>query len=209
MIKHYDVEQGSKEWMVLRAGIPTASRFDEIISPTGKQSAQADAYIAELIAETILGCSLDTISNDWIERGKMLEESAVTFYELQRDLDTEKIGFVTTDDGLIGCSPDRLVGDRGGLEIKCPSPAQHVLYLLDTFRTKYKPQVQGCLWVCELDWWDMLSYHPEMPPALMRVERDESYIKLMKQYMDEFQEKLAERSERVLAMLRETERGEL
>ena len=34
MIIH-EVEQGSGDWLKLRLGIPTASEFDKIITPTG------------------------------------------------------------------------------------------------------------------------------------------------------------------------------
>ena len=44
----------------------------------------------------------------------------------------------------------------------------------------YYPQVQGQLWISERKWSDILSYHPEMPPALIRVERNEPYIELLK-----------------------------
>jgi hypothetical protein len=42
MITH-DVTQGSPEWLEARLGIPTASEFDKIITPTGKPSTQYEA----------------------------------------------------------------------------------------------------------------------------------------------------------------------
>jgi hypothetical protein len=41
---------------------------------------------------------------------------------------------------------------------------------------KYYPQVQGCLWITERDWWDFVSFHPEMEILIVRVERDDKYI---------------------------------
>ena len=36
------------------------------------------------------------------------------------EVETSPGGFITSDDGMLECSPDRLIGDRGDLELKCP-----------------------------------------------------------------------------------------
>lgn len=190
MIAH-NVAQGSPEWKALRLGIPTASNFHRIIAPkTGKLSAQADAYMAQLVAEALLGIPLDGDASDFMERGSALEAEAVAFYELERGVTTEEVGFCTLDDGSAGCSPDRLVGEDGGLEIKCPTPGVHVQYLLglDSVSDKYRAQVQGGLWITGRRWWDVCSYHPEMPTALIRVERDEAFIAALSQAVQWFNE---------------------
>jgi hypothetical protein len=43
----------------------------------------------------------------------------------------------------------------------------------------YRVQAQGQLFVSERKWSDILSFHPELPPALMRIERDEKFIELL------------------------------
>jgi hypothetical protein len=194
--------QGSAEWHAARLGIPTASNFGRIVTPGGKLSASADTYLHELVAERILGFPLNTESVDFMERGKALESHAVSWYELQRDVDTEAVGFCLTDDGRAGCSPDRLVGAAGGLEIKCPSPAVHVGYMLDGgISDKYRPQVQGALWITGRDWWDTLSYHPDLPPALVRVKRDEEYITALAANVERFCDALVTATERVQATM--------
>jgi len=116
-----------------------------------------------------------------------MEEEAVSFYELQRDCETVKVGFITNDEGTIGASPDRLVGEDGLLEIKVPKESTHVSYLLKkAVDQAYYPQVQGQLWVSGRKWVDILSYHPEMPPALIRVERDEEFIAFLQSAVVEF-----------------------
>ena len=35
----------------------------------------------------------------------------------------------------------------------------------------------GCLWITEREWWDFISYHEVMPNLVIRVYRDEEYIK--------------------------------
>lgn len=199
MIRH-DFAQGSPEWHAARLGIPTASNFHRILTPTGRPSASAGAYLHELVAERLLGFPLNTESVDFMERGKALETQAVAWYELQRGLDTEAVGFCTTDDGRAGSSPDRLCGPLGGLEIKCPSPAVHVGYLLaGGISYRYWPQIQGALWITGREWWDTLSFHPDMPQALVRVERDDDYIATLAEAVMAFCERLEEAHERLQA----------
>ena len=186
-------EQGSAEWRAARCGLPTASRFDEILTPrTLKLSGSVDKYRNELLAEWLLGEALDGGDYDFTARGTALEEEARDWYEMQRDVEIDRVGFLLRDDGKTGCSPDGLIGADGGLEMKCPSAAGHVGYLLDNVADKYRCQVQGCLWIAEREWWDVLSYHPSLPRALVRVQRDEPFIKALSAAVAQFSEYLAE-----------------
>lgn len=189
MIFH-DCQQGTQKWLQLRSGIPTASEFDKIITPGGKASTSFDSYLHGLIAERIMKHPRLQAVSTWMDRGTAMEAEAVEFYEFQRECSTEKIGFVTNDEQTIGASPDRLCSDDGLLEIKCPAEHTHVGYLLAgsgaSVDKAYKVQVQGQLWITERRWVDVLSYHPEMPPALFRVERDEAFIGEMAKRVMEF-----------------------
>lgn len=179
-MKIYDVLQGSTEWARLRCGIPTASCFDRILTPGGKPSKSAENYLFSLLAERMMAHPCIEFMSAWMDRGQQLEADAVAFYELQRDVETRKVGLITNDEGTVGASPDRLVGDDGLVEIKVPKESTHVSYLLKkTVDRDYYPQIQGQLWVAERKYVDILSYHPEMPPALLRVERDEEFIKVL------------------------------
>lgn len=186
-MKVYHVKQGTPEWAELRRGRPTASEFGKIVTPTGKLSEQARKYAHLLVAEELLGRSLISLDElEWVARGKELEPDAATLYEFERDIDTQPIGFIATDDGLIGASPDRLIGNGGLLEIKCPAPQTHVGYMIDGFNKLYKPQVQGQLLVSEHEWADWMSYCPLLQPVVERVYRDEPYIKLLRDALDKF-----------------------
>src|SRR3990167_8104537 len=195
-------QQGTSEWLRLRAGIPTASFFDKILTPGGKPSKSTEPYMYSLLAERMMGRPLVEHVSFWMDRGQQMEQEAVDFYELQRDCETVKVGFVSNDAGTIGASPDRFVGDDGLLEIKVPAEHTHVSYLLKkAVAQAYYPQVQGQLWVTERKWADILSYHPEMPPALIRVERNEEFIAKLAGSVQDFSDMLE-------AIARElTERG--
>jgi hypothetical protein len=190
-MKRHDVIQGTPEWLALRAGIPTASCFDQIITPKGKASSQAERYLHTLLAERIMGHPVTEFVSTWMDRGQQLEAEAVAYYEGIREKDTTKIGFLTNDDSTIGASPDRFVGDDGLLEIKVPKEHTHVGYLLTrSVDSAYYPQVQGQLWISEREWIDIMSYSPEMPPCLIHVERNEPYIDMLRAAVKTFSEEL-------------------
>lgn len=176
-MKIVECEQGSSEWHAARLGIPTASEFGRLITKTGKPSTQSNAYANQLVAEWLCGHALDGFESDWMRRGKELEAEARAYYELQTGAEVLEVGFVLRDDERVGCSPDGLIGDEGLLEIKCPAPHTHVEYLLTgAVPAQYVPQVQGQLYVTGARWCDFLSYHPDMPPVLLRIERDDTFI---------------------------------
>ena len=129
-MKVHTVTQGTPEWLALRAGIPTASCFDQILTPKGKVSTQAERYMHQLLAERIMGHPVEQVVTSWMDRGTQLEAEAVNYYEGIREVDTTRIGFLTNDAGTIGASPDRFVGEDGLLEIKVPKEHTHVAYLL-------------------------------------------------------------------------------
>jgi hypothetical protein len=176
MMRTYDVEQGSAQWLKLRLGIPTASSFHRIIPPkTLKLSGQSKAYMYELVSERLSGKPARDYQSEFMERGSLLEPVAIETYEEARGVKVNRVGFCTDIDAQFGCSPDGLVGDDGGLEIKCPSPAVHAEYLCGK-HDAYKCQIQGGLLVTDRQWWDFMSYHPDMPPLIVRFERDEKFI---------------------------------
>lgn len=175
-----DCEQGSAAWMEARRGVITASTFNKIITPKDlKPSKQAEGVARQAVAEWLSGIVEPTPVTAAMERGLLLEPAARAFYEFETGRDVQQVGFIFLDEArLIGCSPDGLVGNDGGLEIKCLSGAAHVECLLTrTVPDEYLPQIMGCLWITGRKWWDYVSYHPLMPPALVRVEWDGEYVK--------------------------------
>ena len=195
-----NVEQGSKEWHNARLGIPTASRFSQIITKTLKPSVSATGYMHELLGEWALGEPSSNFSSAFMERGISTEDEAINYYEFEQEEDTRKVGFCLRDDKLAGCSPDRLVGLNGGLEIKVPSAKIHIAYLLGSPVADYHAQVQGCLYITGREWWDILSFNPFMPPSLVRCQRDEAFITKLDGYLKIFLDKLSVEKEKLRAM---------
>lgn len=193
MIK-LDVEQGTPEWEAARIGIPTASRFDEILTPkTLKPSTSATKYRSQLLAEWLCGTSIDFSGNSgFMDRGKEMEPEARAWYEFSRKCEIDRVGFVLRDDGETGGSPDGLVGVDGGIEIKCPAIHTHIGYLLEpaTLVSDYRGQTQGYMYLTGRAWWDVISYHPDLPKVVQRIPRDEEYIAALDRALNVFIEYL-------------------
>lgn len=179
--------QDTPEWLQLRLGLPTASEFLKIVTPGGKRSDQQDGYMFRLLAEKITGAPLEDVETKWMRRGQEEQDSAIRAYELRSEIETDAVGFITNDAVTYGCSPDRLVGERGLAEFKAPLAQTQIAYLLTkAVDEKYKPQLQGQLHVSERDWVDIFAWHPTIASVLIHVVRDEKYIALLATELDRF-----------------------
>lgn len=182
----YNLEQGTPEWLRLRLGVITTSNFGKIITPGGKKSGQWEDYMDSLLGQLLTGQLEDFYKSPAMERGNELEPQAADYYAHFTGAQPREIGFVTTRDGRIGCSPDRLVGHYGLLEIKCPLQKTHAKNLrTGTVDMKYYPQVQGQMLLTKRKWCDWMSYHPDAPASIVRIERDEEYLDKLKVYLNE------------------------
>lgn len=178
------IDQGSEEWLKLRLGVATASNFDKIITPTGKESTQFEKYALELATQTLVSEPDSTFKNEAMQRGNALEPLARQLYQETTLNFVDEITMFKSDCGNFGYSPDGLIGEDGLLEIKCPLATTHLKYLIDNkLPSEYIPQVQGGLLVSGRKWCDFVSYHPnfkERNMLIIRVERDEEFIAKLK-----------------------------
>jgi putative phage-type endonuclease len=186
-MRYVDGEQGSIEWLQARCGTPTASNFSKILTTSLKKSTQKEGYLNQLIAEKITGEPQMLFKSAAMEMGNELEPVAKAYYELQNDIEVVETGLLLHDTLQAGGSPDGLVGQDGGLEIKCPLGSTHIENLRkQKVPSQYMTQIQGCLWVTEREWWDFMSFHPLIEPMIIRVYRDEDYIKALEEELTEF-----------------------
>lgn len=176
MIVHTEYEQGSEAWLRARAAIPTASELHNLVTPKGKVKTGdgPKSYLATKLAERWLGGPLPGFSTWATEQGSLREAEAIPWYSFETGIAVQRVGLCTTDDGLVGCSPDGLIGEDNGLELKCPEPKNHVKYLLEgVVPDDYIVQVQAALWVTQRPRWTFLSYCPKFPALIVSVEPDE------------------------------------
>ena len=170
--------QRTPEWYEARRGIPTASRFDSIITAkTWKASSAQETLIDELIAESILPPEqgvIRPVSAD-MEHGIITEARARCAYEAEfASGAVSEVGFVLHESGSFGGSPDALVGDHSGLEIKCPKPSTHIGYVrAGILPPEYRAQVHGSMIVTGRSQWEFFSYCPNLPPLHVVASRDD------------------------------------
>lgn len=197
-MKHIDVEQGSLAWYRARLGIPSASNFDKIITPGGKPSAQARKYKYRLIAERLLRESQDDEIGHvrWVAAGKENEPYAAAHFQEVEGVELRRCGFITTDDGRFGCSPDRLIGKSEGMEIKCPAPFTQIGYLLDGPDDTYTAQVQGQLIVTGFDAMHFFAWHGRMPSFHRVTLPDKTYQATLRDLLERFADELERDTER-------------
>ena len=192
---YHDVKQGGDAWIELRLGIPTSSRFDCIVTPATLKISDAKGakiYRHELLAEWLFGMPVDAVSTQFMDRGTALEDSARAWYEFTNDVEVMNGGFCTTDDGLVGDSPDGLIGDDGCLEIKTLGLKAHVGHMIgDLNIVPYRPQVYGHLWVTGRQWCDLCFYHPNLTPVLHRIKREDEVMDLFTEALERFNLNLA------------------
>jgi len=171
--------QGSEQWHAARTGKLTASNASKIITAGGKPSGQREEYMIELISDCFAPGQNAFQGNYATDRGTALEPLARDAFRAHTRMTVDEVGFVTQEDGVIGCSPDGLItiGDGNliaGLEIKCPQVDTHVEYLLDGVLPKiYVPQVHWSMAITGLPVWYFISYFPALNPLIVKVERDE------------------------------------
>ncbi len=183
----FDCEQGTPEWFECRRGIPTASRFKDLLAKG--QGLTRRKYLYTLAGEVLTGEPAESFSNEHMERGHAMEEDARQQYAFQRDVEPERVGFMRRGDA--GCSPDSLIGEAGLLEIKTKLPHLH-LEALESNRLppEHVAQVQGQLWISGRQWCDFVSYWPKLPLFVIRVERDDPYIAALTVEVEQFNAEL-------------------
>lgn len=188
-MKEYSCAQGEQEWLTARLGKVTASEADKILTPefairTGETP---KTYLAQKLAERILNRPLEGFSTFETEQGEILEMEARRWFKFEHNHKVREVGFIDHDDGRCGCSPDALLDDDGGLEIKAPQPTNHVKYLLDGKLPKdYVVQVHFSLYVTGRKYWKFVSYRRRFTPFVLTIERDERIMKQIAMALQKF-----------------------
>ena len=217
---HTDLYQGSAEWYAERCGLLTASEMELIITPTLKvaDNDKSRSHLYELLAQRITRYVEPHYISDDMLRGQSDEIYARDIYS-KNYAPVKEIGFVTNDEWgfTIGCSPDGLVGDDGGIEIKSRRQKFQVETILGGIvPPDYSIQVQTCLLVTNRKWWDYISYCGGMFMTTIRVYPDyvvqaaivaaaKAFEEKLLEKMWKYQEITANKSNRLIATERRIE----
>lgn len=189
-MKVHPAPQGSPEWVAARLGLPTASQFHRIVTPSGKKSGGQNKYAAELLTEWFYQQPASDYQSDAMARGSREEKAAIGWYQWKCSVKVERAGLCLTDDGRAGASPDGLAPDRC-CELKAPLAATVFLYWLDGRPEEHWVQRQGQLWVCERERSDLVIYHPiEELRRVVPDRRDDAFIKTLAGEVNAFCDRL-------------------
>lgn len=178
MVQIHNFEQKSDEWFDFRKGKLTASNATSI----GACGAGLKTY-ARNIAMELCGIEKKQITNSDIERGNEYEPLAITSYEFEFNVEIKQVGCITNDLYFNVCvSPDGLIGDDGGLEIKARNNEKHFALICGDESDIPFNQIQMSLLVSELKWWDFASYNPNFKNHLFvkRIYPDLAYFEKLK-----------------------------
>lgn len=155
------MEQRTPEWHAARAGRVTASLVGAILGLSPYMT-RADAM--RVMVREALGEPREFTGNVATEWGNNNEDGALLDYRMETGNEVEKIGFITREDWA-GCSPDGLVGDSGGIEVKCPYSLRAadapVAFKTLEEQPHYEAQVQFTLWATGRAWWSFFQWAPK------------------------------------------------
>jgi YqaJ-like recombinase protein len=182
------MEQRSEEWFLARCGSLGGSKIKDAVARLKKSGDRMQVAVDlqwELAAERITGVPAKRVNALWW--GKEHEDEGRRNYAFLTNLEVVKVALLHHPwIGNAHASPDSLVGDEGGLEIKCPASATHLKTLFyGAVPEEHLPQIQWNM-ACAgraRRWWDFVSYDPRFPPEMQyfqrRVERDEKMIETL------------------------------
>jgi hypothetical protein len=189
---HADLQQKSWAWFAARAGKLTGSEMGNLITDKGKIRAwttgMPNSYLHRKLAEKWRGSPLQSFAgNAQTDQGVMYEEQARSYFAALLDADISECGGIESDDNRLWCSPDGIIGDMEGLEIKCPNADTHVGWLLaGGVPEEHVLQCQFSLYVSKFSTWQFLSYCKDMPHLAVSVEPDDVLFGIMDVAIEEF-----------------------
>jgi putative phage-type endonuclease len=175
--------QRTDDWYAARLGKVTASRIADVVAKTRNGwGASRKNYQAELVAERLTGKPASRYTSPAMLHGIETEPDAIAAFEFYHDIETQECGFIEHPSiAMSGASPDRLIGDDGLLEVKCPNTATHLDTLLGApVENRYILQMQWQLACTGRDYCIWASFDPRLPESMqlytVRVDRDDALI---------------------------------
>lgn len=203
------MQQGTAEWFAAKVGKVSASRMGDLMARTQKGwGAPRKHYLAEKVAERLTGKTREKKRIASLEQRLEIEPDARAAYEFYRNVDVDLVGFIPHPTiANAGASPDGLIGLSGGVEIKCPDTDTHIEILTSGgIDRDYLLQMQFGMACTGRQWWDFVSFDPNMPEELnlyvRRVGRDDQLIAEIETNVIQFLEEVDQKVAQVRALMR-------
>lgn len=182
------MKQRTDEWMRTRKGRITASNVGAILG-VAPYATRAD--VMRRMVRDYHGAESEVSSNVATEYGTGNEHGALIDFRLETGEDVQEVGFITREDWA-GCSPDGLIGDDAGLEIKCPfgkrkDAKPEFKSIIE--QPHYYAQVQFSLWVTGRKRWAFYQWAPggtSLEEVPVSVEWQDENLPLLRQFYAEY-----------------------
>jgi len=183
-VYHYDLEQRSDEWRLIRRGRFTGTDAGLLLTEGTKRDDRLGVGVETALylkcAELVSDYQPQEFEKYELRIGREREPEAVERYEdLIFPESVTPCGFVEIGD-YFGFSPDGLVGRDGYIEIKCPQAPEYFRYLMTgEINRDYVAQMQWGLWITGRKWCDHVVYNPDFKDCPMHVKRLNKDAKMM------------------------------
>lgn len=184
-----EAQQGSLGWHQLKLGVLSSSNAYKIVA---KQDSDTRwTYLYELVAQIASGV-IEEINSKYLEFGKAHEDAARANYEFLTDEQITPVAFIFKDESFrTGCSPDGIISEKKGLELKVPfNVVQYVKFLCEEkIKSEYVHQCQFSMWVTGADEWDYCNFAPLMkvhPMKIVTLKRDHEKMMLYDDLVPKF-----------------------
>ncbi len=202
-MKIIDCKQHTTEWAQARLGVITASEADALITPTFKVSEGkgVETYLYKKLSERLLGYAVDGGGTFEMDQGNIVESIARPWFAFTYDVNVKTPGLCLTDDGRCGASPDGMLDDGSGLEIKSPQGPTHLKYYFKgELPPEHRVQVHFSMFVTGAPYWKFVSFHRVLPPLVLRIERDEKIIATIGEAVAAFGKEFDAKHDKIMAL---------
>ena len=220
-VKEVFVEQGSKEWLLLRKGLVTASKpcFDSKGKPIPTfneyvNKKVADKFESEILGEALINEELEKeFKNEAMQNGNDLELKAIARYEEITGNEVVHKGFIQADN--FGVSHDGITTDSNfnkvNIEVKNLITSTYLSQVLyGTAEKRYYAQMQMQMYTLDCDLTHLVIQCQreevlgvEMELLIVEVKRDEEFIMNMintlKMFDNEFKSRYKVLSDKVVS----------
>lgn len=215
-----ELEQGSDAWFDARRGLISASELNLVLTPTLKVANNENTrkHVFELAAQRLSSYTEPSFVGDAMLRGWTDEVIARDRYSAEIAPVLE-VGGMCKDFGKfkLWASPDGLIGDDEGLEVKSRMQKHHLATIeANEVPSEYMLQIQANLLVSGRSVWNYVSYCGGWPMWIIRVEPDpimqaaiiaacDDFEKKIQEVVDKYKERIAALGDAVIMTEREIE----
>ena len=203
------IKQNTDAWLSARAGVVTASEVKALVTCgtiknpgwSARKGEGVTTYYHRKLAERWVG-PLASFNGSAAEQGQLLEPEAAALLEIKLDEDRNKeAGFIVSDCGRMGCSPDLWFDVHGGAEIKSLQPPHHVEVLMNGVPDdEYQIQIQYSMWLTGRKSWIFWAYSRVLPDLYREIPRDDAAMKVFDETIPAFCDRLDAGFQKLLEM---------